>query len=84
MAVINLESNYLFPNIDKSNNKLRYSTDNGIGWWVIDIPEGSYEVKDINEYIQRIMKENRHYNAANEKFSILIERYINTLKCVHN
>jgi hypothetical protein len=84
MAVINLESKCFFSNIDKSHIKLRYSTDNGIGWWVIDIPEGSYEVKDINEYIQRIMEENRHYNAANEKFSILIERYINTLKCVHN
>lgn len=51
MALVNLETYYSFPNIDSTNNNFRYSPDNGATWFNIDIPEGSYEITDINDYI---------------------------------
>ena len=45
---VNLETYYSFPNIDATNNNFRYSPDNGKTWHNIDIPEGCYEISDIN------------------------------------
>ena len=84
IALVNLETYYSFPNIDASNHNFRYSPDAGKTWFNINIPEGSYEIDDINEYINRIMKENSHYDASNEKCNITIEPNNNTLKCVLN
>ena len=33
----------------------------------IIIPEGSYHVEDINEFTQREMRKNCHYDNANDK-----------------
>lgn len=82
MALVNLETYYSFPNIDSSNNNFRYSSDNGVTWVDINIPEGSYEIVDLSEYIQRIMQENGHYDAAAEKYYITLEPNNNTLKSV--
>ena len=76
MALVNLETYYSFPNIDASNNNFRYSPDNGVTWVNINIPEGSYEIVDIQEYIQRIMKENGH------EHNVTLEPNNNTLKSV--
>lgn len=40
------------PNVDSSNNKFHYEDQ------VIEIPEGSYEVRDIERYLQLHIKEN--------------------------
>lgn len=82
MALLNLETYYSFPNIDASNNNFRYSPDNGTTWINIDIPEGSYEIIDINEYIQRVMKENGHYNSTTNQYYIALEPNNNTLRSV--
>ena len=82
MALVSLETYYSFPNIDTLNNNFRYSPDNGMTWWNINFPEGCYEIKDINDYIQRVMKENKHYDTANDRYSLKIEPNNNTLKCV--
>lgn len=82
MALVNLETFYSFPNIDSSTNNFRYSPDNGVTWIDINIPEGSYEIVDLNEYIQRIMRENGHYDTAAEKYYITLEPNNNTLKSV--
>lgn len=82
MALVNLETYYSFPNIGSSNNNFRYSPDNGVTWVNINIPEGSYEIVDINEYIQRIMRENGHYDTAAEEYYITLEPNNNTLKSV--
>jgi len=68
MALVNLETYCSFPNIDSSNNVLRYShgfVEVGRGdrdggedasrqrqWVDIRIPEGSYDVIDIAETIK--------------------------------
>ena len=44
------------------------------------IPEGSYHVEDINEFIQREMRKNGHYDKANDKDNIEISANTNTLK----
>ena len=53
IALINLETYYLFSNIDRSNHRFSYSPGANTQWFDIIISEGSYHVKDINEFIQR-------------------------------
>ena len=49
---------------------------------MVDIifPEGSYHVEDINEFIQREMRKNGHYDKANDRDNIEISANINTIK----
>ena len=82
IALINLETYYSFPNVDASNNYFRYSPDNGITWFEIYIDEGSYDITDINDMIQQKMRQNGHYDSANEKYYITISANSNTLKSV--
>jgi hypothetical protein len=51
----------VFPNVDISHNLLRYSTIRKT-WHDIFIPEGSYELADINKSTEQQMKQNvMHY-----------------------
>ena len=52
IALINLQTYYSFPHIDKSNNCFSYSRCANTQWFDIIIPEGSYHVEGINEFIQ--------------------------------
>ena len=56
IALVNLETYYSFPNIDETNNVFIYSPDNGNSWVKLKIPEGSYEIDDINNTIQHEME----------------------------
>ena len=70
IALINLETYYSFPNIDRSNNCFLIhlaQTHHGL---TLIIPEGSYHVEDINEFIQRQMRKNDHYDKMNDKNNI--------------
>ena len=82
IALVNLETFYSFPNITAANNNFRYSPDDGDTWVDINIPEGCYEIADINEYLQRTMKDNGHYDAVNEQHQVSIQPNTNTLKSV--
>ena len=82
MALVNLETFFSFPNISATNNNFRYSPDDGATWIDIDIPEGCYEIADINDYLQRIMKEKGHYDAMKEECCITLQPNTNTLKSV--
>ena len=55
IVLINMEMYYSFPNIDRSNNCFPYSPGPNAPWFDFIIPEGSYQVEDINEFIQREM-----------------------------
>lgn len=48
LGLINFEAYNSIPNIDATNNCLYYGDDDK----VITIPEGSYEIEDINKYIK--------------------------------
>ena len=82
IALVNLETYYSFPNIDETNNTFVYSPDNGNSWEKIKIPEGSYEIDDINNAIQYEMKKRTHYDEINEDYYINIAPNTNTLKSV--
>ena len=56
IALINPETYYSFPNIDKSNNCFTNSPNINPLWFYIIIHESSYHVVDINEFIQREMR----------------------------
>ena len=75
-----METYYSFPNIDRSNNSFTYSPNLDPLWFDIIIPEGSYHVEDINEFIQRELRKNSHYDKANDKHNIEISANTNTLK----
>ena len=72
MALVNLETYYSFPNIDKTNNKLKYSSDGKTSWKIIEIPVGCYEIKALNAEIKRLT----------DSTSIEIKPNLNTLKCI--
>ena len=82
IALLNLETYYSFPNIDETNNVLVYSPDNGNSWVKIKIPEGSYEIDDINNTIQHEMEKRGHHDPINEDYYINISANSNTLKSV--
>ena len=82
IALVNLETYYSFPNIEASNNYFRHSPDDGDNWFEIYIPEGSYDITDINETIQQNMRQNGHYDPTNEEYYNTISANSNTLKSV--
>ena len=82
IALVNLETYYSFPNINKTNNVFVYSRDNGNSWVKIKIPEGSYEIDDINNTIQHEMEKRGHHDPINEDYYINISANSNTLKSV--
>ena len=82
IALVNLETYYSFPNIDETNNVFVYSPDNGNSWVKIKIPEGSYEIDDINNTIQHEMEKRGHHDPINEDYYINISANSNTLKSV--
>ena len=82
IALVNLETYYSFPNIDETNNIFVYSPNNGNSWVKIKIPEGSYEIDDINNTIQHEMEKRGHYDEINEDYYINIAPNTNTLKSV--
>jgi len=69
-----LETYYSFPNIAEENCPFMYSPDEGRTWFVIFVPEGSYDIEDINKVIQHKITQNGHSNQ------ITISANTNTLK----
>ena len=70
IALNNLETYYSFSNIDRSNNCFGYSPGAKATWFDIFIPESSYHVEHINEFIHRQMRKIRYYDKGNDKVNI--------------
>ena len=83
IALINLETYYSFPNIDRSNNCFSYSSGANAPWFDIIIPEGNYVIIMLkilmNSFIYKWERDG-HYDKANDQHSIEISANINTLK----
>ena len=45
---------------------VRYFPNKGTTWFNINVPEGSFQIVHIDEYVRRIMKENGHAAAAGD------------------
>ena len=80
IALINFETYFSFPNIDNSNNCFSFSPNLDPLWFDIIIPIGNYHVEDINEFIQREIRENSQYDKANDNDYLEIYAKTNTLK----
>lgn len=51
-ALLHFSTFNSIPNIDKTNNKFYYGTNE-----VIEVPEGTYELEDINDYLKSEIKD---------------------------
>jgi hypothetical protein len=80
MALVRLETYYSFPNIDNTNNVFKYSPNKGNNWYTIVIPEGTYEINQVNDEIHRLMKLNNHWDSTSNEGYISIEPNFATLK----
>ena len=62
LAVRSLTMTYSWYNIREkySNNKIKYSHDNGVNWETITFVDGMYSYDDIDEYIKKYMKDKGH------------------------
>ena len=82
IALVSLETYNSIPNVIKDEtDSFTYSADGGNSWITIVVPEGSYELSEIQKFIYTKLKENKHWNDAKNESYILIEGNINTLKC---
>ena len=63
MALVNLESYNIIPNITAANNTFVYSPDGGTSWKKITLPEGSYVISQIDAAIRRRLEANGDWNA---------------------
>lgn len=71
IGLSNFETFNVIPNIDESNNKFTY------GNMTHTIPTGAYEIKDINDYLQKVM-------PAHNKINIIPNRNTSTVKIENN
>jgi hypothetical protein len=81
IALINANLWYSWDNISAllGNNTLRYY--NGSVWRSVTIPDGIYQLTDINNYLESVMMANNDYNSAANTYYISLTPNYNTLKC---
>lgn len=90
LALVNLETlhNASNINVDRTNNYFKYSLNGGISWSKISIPEGSYDLHEINTAIRREMRQKGYHDSVIDKHYVTISTDPNTLKpvlvLVHN
>ena len=85
LALVNLETYNSIPNVIKDvTDSFTYSPDAGKTWIKIVVPTGSYELDEIVTYIYGKLKENNHWNDAENTSYILLDGNLNTLKCELN
>lgn len=71
-GLVDFQSFYTIANIDSTNNKFHYGKNHSI-----EIPEGSYEIEDIEKYILQKINEKQRDTTT----TITIKPNNNTLKC---
>lgn len=73
LGLIEFVSSNSIANVDNRNNKFYYG-ENG----VIEIPEGSYEITDIEKFLVQHIND---HEKEESKTDLIIEANLNTLKC---
>ena len=59
-------------NITDKNNVFRYSHNSGTNWNSIKLPQGAFEIQQIDEEIKRLMRVKNHYDSTNNSYYINI------------
>lgn len=64
IAVDRISMTYSWHNItpDYQNQTIKYSNDNGANWHTVTFPNGMYSYSDLNDYLHRVMSNNKHVN----------------------
>jgi hypothetical protein len=82
LALVNLETYNSIPNIQTGlADSFTYSVNSGKTWATIVIPEGSYELDEIEKYIYKELKTRKHWDATNDVSFIFVRGNLSTLKC---
>lgn len=86
LGLIDFVTYNTIPNVDSSNNKFHYKVDKKLK--VITLPEGSYEIEDIRNYINSEIKRDKELTEnviikeeEDDKNSLLLSANLNTQKC---
>ena len=72
------ETYYSFPDINDANNSVNISIDKGVTWNSIKIPIGCYEIKVLNDVLQRLIVD----VASGKGEKMVHSPNNNTLKCI--
>ena len=80
MALTSLETYYSFSNIDASNNRLKALLDNGQTWMDIRMQTGCYEIRAINNELQRFVMTKT--GDKEDENRVILSPNPNTLRCV--
>lgn len=81
IALVHLDTWNSIPNVDKNNCNFIYRTPNSTeDWKTIEIETGSYEIDNINDYLNKKMKEQNGLEDS-EVNPIKITANTSTLKC---
>lgn len=76
IALVSFISNNTIPNIDQSNNKFHYADQ------VIEIPEGSYEISDIAQYLSENISSLEEDSTQADKTVLILDVIRSTMKSV--
>jgi hypothetical protein len=75
IALLNLDTFYSVPNVDLDNNKFTYSKDAGTTWKTLSIPQGSYEIKNIKDFVEKFHKHfELNANVSTGKCEIFLKK----------
>lgn len=74
IGLVNFVSYNSIPNVDSYNNTFYYGENEKIV-----LPAGTYEISDINRYIEKYLEENE--KEASNPTAVHIQSNRNTLKC---
>lgn len=75
LGLIDFVSSNSMANVDKSNNQFH------VGNYAIEIPDGSYEIDDIEKLLKSRINEKETTAVASDKILLSISANLNTLKC---
>ena len=80
LGLTNFETYYTIPNVNSSNNKFYFDKDDK----EIVIPEGSYELYDINKYLKRVISNDvarkKTLGDDDGEYPLMIRANTNTMK----
>lgn len=84
IGLVDFQTYNSIPNITEGKNKLYYYEKNNNLKSII-IPSGSYDIEDLNDYIQSVIGdhdiEHYHHQEEKERIKFLLTANVNTLKC---
>ena len=84
LGLMDFETYYTIPNVNASNNKFYFGSEDDVE---ITIPDGAYELRDINEFLKRAILQKRLRSMVRSsdddedgEYPIMLRANYNTMK----